>query len=84
MKEQGEFFSSISRLQANLSNVRADWNDQTAKTYDQINENIEELTAEIWSCHIEAVECCDMIKANYDEAEFERELNQLASEAYSV
>ena len=41
MEQYGEFLENISRLENNLREVRSVWDDQTARTYDHINENMQ-------------------------------------------
>lgn len=84
MEQYGEFAESINRLESNLSEVRCFWTDQTAQTYDHINENMEAFTMHIWAHYSNSVSGYEVVKANYNEAEFDDELNQLNSKIYSV
>lgn len=84
MEQYGEFSESINRLESDLSVVRCVWTDQTAQTYDRINENIEAFTMQIWACYCNSVSGYEIVKANYNEATFDDELNQLNSKIYSV
>lgn len=84
MEQYGEFSESINRLESNLSEVRCVWADQTAQTYDHINENMEAFTMQIWAYYCNSVSGYEAVKANYNEAEFDDELNQLNSRIYSV
>ena len=84
MEQYGEFLENISRLENNLREVRSVWDDQTARTYDHINENMQVFTKRIWAHYSNSVSGCDAVKANYSESGFDDELNQLNSKIYSV
>lgn len=77
MEQYGEFTEAINRLESGLSEVRMVWVDQTALTYDHINENMKHFATQIWNRHNNSVAGHNGVKANYDEIEFDRELNQL-------
>lgn len=84
MEQNGEFYEIINRLEGNLGDVRTVWTDQTAQTYDHINENMQFFTIQIWGYYCNSVAGRDLVKANYDESEFDDELNQINSKIYSV
>lgn len=84
MEQYGEFSDSINRLESNLSEVRCVWADQTAQTYDHINENMEVFTMQIWTHFCNSVSGKELVIKYYNEAEYDDELNQLNSKIYSV
>lgn len=84
MDQYGEFSQVISQLNDNLSEVRAVWQDQTAQTYDSINENTEGFSACIWQNYANAVQMYDIEKKNYHEEEFEQVIGQLSSRVSAV
>ena len=85
MSEQyGLFLESIKRLDDELSEVRTVWNDQTALTYDVFNENIQSFTRRIWVHHNNSEEGYNVVKANYNESDFDDTLNQLNSKISAV
>lgn len=84
MEQYGEFSASVSRLESNLVEVRGVWSDQTAQTYDQINENMEALAEGIWAHYFQSVSEYDLVRANYNEAEIDSELNILSAKIDSV
>ena len=84
MNQYGDFTETIHRLNNDLSDVRAVWNDQTAQTYDQVNENMEHFAFQIWNYHNNSLSGYAAVKANYDEAEFEETLHQLNAKIASV
>ena len=84
MEQYGEFSEIINRLESNLGETRTVWTDQTAQTYDHINENMQFFTVQIWQHYCNSVKGRDLVKANYDESEFGDELNQINSKIYSV
>ncbi len=84
MEQYGEFFEVLCRLKDGLEQVRAVWQDQTAVTYDSINDNTERYSAQVWLCYSYAVEGYNAVKTNYNEAEFEHILSQLDARIRSV
>jgi len=84
MRNYGEFLGSVNRLEDNLNNARSVWTDQTAQTYDTINENIEDFIEQISQCYDSSVAGQNAVKANYNESEFNDELNRLNSKIDSV
>lgn len=77
MEQYGEFIENVNRLESNLTTVRAVWKDQTAITYDAINENMKVFVSQI-TAHLEiSVAGYNAVKQNYNESQFEDELNRL-------
>ena len=84
MEQYGDFTEVINRLEGGLSEVRTVWADQTALTYDHINENMQHFAAQIWNYYNNSVAGHNAVKANYNEAEFDNTLNQLNSKIDAV
>ena len=84
MEQYGDFSSIVGRLTNNLGEVRSVWNDQTALTYDHINENMEHFSIQIWNYRNNSLAGYNMVKAKYNEDEFEDTLNRLNSKIASV
>ncbi len=84
MNQYGDFVEIINRLKSDLSNVRLQWNDQTALSYDQLNENMEHFVIQIWNYYNNSLEGYNAVKANYNESEFENTINRLNSMIMSV
>ena len=85
MSEQyGLFAESIARLDDVLSDVRTVWKDQTALTYDVFNENMQHFTKEIWAHHNNSEEGYSLVRANYNESDFDDILNQLSAKISAV
>ena len=84
MEQYGEFSASISSLESNLGEVRCVWTDETARTYDSINDNIKAFAMQIWAYYCNSVEGYEIVQSNYNEADFEDELRQLNAKIESV
>ncbi len=84
MEQYGEFTQVINRLEDSLREVRTVWTDQTAITYDCINENMQNFAMQMWTCYTNCEEGYNAEKANYNQAEFDGIVNQLASKAAAV
>ncbi len=84
MDQYGDFTEAINRLESSLTDVRTVWADQTALTYDCINENMQHFAMQIWIHRNNAVTGYNAVKANYNEAEFDNTVNKLNSKVSSV
>ena len=84
MEQYGDFTSIVGCLTNNLGEVRSVWNDQTALTYYHINENMEHFSIQIWNYRNNSLAGYNMVKARYNEDEFEDVLNRLNSKIASV
>ena len=60
----GDFLGSMIRLDDELREVRAVWNDQTALTYDHINENMKMISAKIWEHYCNSLNGYESVKQN--------------------
>ena len=84
MEQYGAFSQAIVSLDGGLSEVRAAWQDQTAQTYDSINENMKACAAAVWQVYTNAAGLYEMEKKNYNESEFEQYINELGARASAV
>lgn len=84
MNQYGNFTETISRLNGDLNDVRTVWMDQTALTYDHLNENMERFAIQIWNYYNNSLAGYNAVKANYNESEFDDTINQLNSKIASV
>lgn len=84
MERYGDFAEIINRLEGSLAEVRTVWVDQTALTYDSINENMQHFATRIWDFHNNSVAGHNAVKANYNESEFDSTVNQLNSKVSAV
>ena len=79
MGNYGKFDPHVYHLQDELKEVRTYWRDQTAKTYDCMNENVEVYAKRIWEKSVIVKNRGDLVKRMYDEDSLNRELYVLAS-----
>lgn len=84
MEQFGEFTENISNLDSSLAKVRSVWVDQTAMTYDEINENMKVFVSQITASKVNSIAGYNAVKANYNESEFDSELNQLEARVATV
>ena len=84
MKDYGVFSKSISDLYDNLKEVRCVWADQTAQTYDHINDNMDAFAEYMWAYYVRAEKSADYIKSSYSESDYDNELMNLRSKVSSV
>ena len=80
----GEFSDCIIRLDDGLKEVRTVWKDQTALTYDHINENMERFTIKVWECYSNSLSGYEAVKKHYDESDIDDKLNQLNAKISAV
>ena len=84
MEQFGEFTENISNLESSLTTVRSVWVDQTAMTFDEINENMKVFVSQITAYKENSIAGYNAVKANYNESEFENDLNQLGAKVAAV
>lgn len=84
MDQYGEFSGIISNLQSSLSEVRTVWTDQTAATYDCIDENIQRFVMQIWIYFSNTNIAYDTAKKYYNKNDFDENLDMLSAKAASV
>lgn len=84
MDQFGEFTENIANLESDLKTVRSTWVDQTATTFDGINENMKVFVSQITAYKENSIAGYNAVKANYIESEFESELGQLGAKVSAV
>lgn len=84
MNQYGDFTEIINRLNGDLSDVRMVWLDQTATTYDHMNENMEHFAIQIWAYYNNSLAGHNAVKSNYNESEVDDMINQLNAKIASV
>ena len=82
--QYGEFTKNIIALKNDLEEVRSIWQDQTANTYDVLNENIESFTQRIWLHLVDSQNGYDALKRNYDSDEYDRFVARMAVQVEEV
>ncbi len=84
MQNCGIFNENLINLDNCFKEVRTVWNDDTAASFEVLNENIEEQTAKVWA-HLKNAEMgFQAVQKNYDEDEFDNILSQLSGMVSSV
>lgn len=76
--QYGEFTKNIMALKSDLEEVRTIWQDQTANTYDVLNENIEVCTQRIWLHLVDSQNGYAALKRNYDSDDYDKYVAQMA------
>jgi len=85
MSEQyGEFLESALKLDGALAEVRVVWTDQTAMTFDKLNENMEYFFKKIIKAKEEAIATMRVLKNNYDEDEVDDSIHKLNMDSNMV
>jgi len=84
MDKYGEFTDSVNSLDSSLVQVRSVWVDQTAVSYDGINENMKAYVSQITGYLENSVKAHNLVKNNYRESEIDDELNQLSAKVAAV
>lgn len=85
MSEQnGELSNSIALLDAAQEQVRTAWRDETAKSYDTLNNNIKLCTQKVWALFCDANAGVEIVKKNYNSDEMDKELAQLGMQVEQV
>ena len=85
MSEQyGEFLESALKLDGALAEVRVVWTDQTAMTFDKLNENMECFFKKIIKAKEEAIATIRVLKNNYDEDEVDDSIHKLSMDSNMV
>lgn len=84
MSRYGEFTDNINTLDRDLDSVRTVWTDQTAITYDSINDNMKVFASKITALFGNAEAGFNAVKANYDESQFEDTIGRLSAKVVAV
>ena len=75
MNEQyGEFGKNIIALDNALEQVKTVWMDETAKSYDALNENVKICAEKIWALFSDSKAGTEAVKKNYSPDEVDKEL----------
>ena len=82
--QYGEFTKNITALKDDLQEVRSILQDQTANTYDVLNENIEVCTQRIWAYLVNSENGYAALKRNYDSDDYDRYVAQMAVQVEEV
>ena len=82
--QYGEFIKNIIALKEDLQEVRSVWQDQTANTFDALNENIEACTQRIWLHLVDSENGYAALKRNYDSDDYDRYVAQMAVQVEEV
>ena len=84
MSENNEFAETLSALSDSLTSLMSRWTDETAKTYEPINENVENLTSKINSHFNNSKQLHELLKKNYNEEDLDSLIQMLASKVEQV
>ena len=78
MNEQyGEFGKNIIALDNALEQVKTVWTDETAKSYDTLNENVKICAEKIWALFSDSKAGTEAVKKNYNPDETDKDLARL-------
>ena len=85
MSEQyGEFLESALKLDGALAEVRVVWTDQTAMTFDKVNDNMEFFFKKIVATKENAISTMKVLKSNYNEDEIDDIVHKLNMDSNMV
>lgn len=78
MNEQyGEFGKNIASLDSAQEQVKAAWKDETANSYDVLNENVKLCVQKIWALFSDSKAGTEAVKKNYNPDEVDKEIAKL-------
>ena len=78
MNEQyGEFGKNIIALDNAQEQVKTVWKDETARSYDSVNENVKICAQKIWALFSDSKAGMEAVKKNYNPDEVDKELNRI-------
>ena len=85
MNEQyGEFIKNITALEKAQEQIKAEWKDETANSYRELNENIKLCVQKIWALFCDSKAGTEAVKKNYNSDEAEKELARLGIQIEQV
>lgn len=84
MADYGNFAGALSTLSGNLSEVRATWDDPTAASFDSVNDNMEHFTRQVEAYYNNSISGLELVRANYNESEYDGTLNTLSARLDAV
>ena len=85
MNEQyGEFGKNIIVLDNAQEQVKTVWKDETARSYDSVNENVKICAQKIWALFNDSKAGMEAVKKNYNPDEVDKELNRIGMQIEQV
>lgn len=85
MSEQyGEFGKNISSLDSAQETVRGVWHDETAKSFDCLNDNVKLCTKKIWALLTDSQAGVQAVKKNYNPEDVDKEIARLGIQIEQV
>ena len=82
--QYGDFTKNIIALKDDLQEVYGVWQDQTAKSYDVLNENIEDCAEKIWAHLVNSQNGYNSLKRNYNSDEYDKYIAELTVQVDEV
>ena len=83
-QQYGQFAKSIMQLDAAQERVRATWCDDTARSYEPLNNNVKLCAQKIWAFHCDSQSGVELVKKNYNSDEIEKEIARLGAQVEQV
>ena len=78
MNEQyGEFRKNIASIDSAQEQVKAVWKDETASSFDVLNENVKLCVQKIWALFSDSKAGTEAVKKNYNPDEVDKEIAKL-------
>ena len=85
MSEQhGEFSKNIALLDAAQEQVKTVWSDETARSFDGLNDNVKLCTSKIWSLFCDSKAGVEAVKKNYNADTVDKDLVRIAMQIEQV
>lgn len=85
MTEQyGEFSKNIAALDAAQEQVETVWQDETARSYNNLNNNIKLCTQKIWTLFCDSTIGIEAVKKIYDPDMVDKEITRLGIQVEQV
>lgn len=82
--QYGEFSKNIAMLDTAQEQVRTVWKDETAKSYDVLNDNVKLCAGKIWSLFCDSKAGMEAVKKNYDSEEVDKDISRLGMQIEQV
>lgn len=85
MSEQhGEFSKNIALLDAAQEQVKTVWRDETARSFDNLNENVKLCTTKIWTLFCDSKAGVEAVKKNYNSDTVDKDLVRIGMQIEQV
>ena len=85
MSEQyGEFSKNIASLDNAQEQVKNVWRDETARSFDVLNDNVKFCVKKIWSLFCDSQAGVEVVKKNYDSDTIDKDLARLGMQIEQV